>query len=155
MLPYLKDIDEQTRALIEPRLTGTAADLLRLVGLAATLALVQAYGGTDIYFPSDRYGSLRDPFRRLVDLVGPDNALVLTSEYSTSFRVYIPRCVSALNACRNAQMIRDYDALTQANGVNNPVLVIAKNYGMTIRNARRIINDTKKTRAALPRNSAQ
>lgn len=53
----------------------------KLIGLAETLALVEAYGGTRLYIPS----SINPETHTLVGVIGLDAALKLAAEYSGNY----------------------------------------------------------------------
>ena len=83
-------------SLLEPLLR----DMVQLVGLQATLAIVRQHGGTRLWFPNDP-----KPESPMVALVGIDNARRLCLHFGAD-RPTIPKAQAALQALRDAD-IRD------------------------------------------------
>lgn len=83
-------------SLLEPLLR----DMVELVGLKATLAIVKQHGGTRLWFPNDP-----KPDSPMVALVGMDNARRLCLHFGAD-RPTIPKAQAALQALRDAD-IRD------------------------------------------------
>jgi hypothetical protein len=105
-------------------------DLVELVGLPATMALVKAYGGIYLKVPTGARadGATR---ARLIGLMGEDAAEALIRTYGGE-RVAIARCEAALRDERDSRIIAAYDANTSA-------ATIALREGMTERNVRNIL----------------
>lgn len=105
-------------------------DLVELVGMPATMALVKAYGGIYLKVPTGARedGAVR---ARLIGLMGAENADKLIRTYGGE-RVSIARCDAALRDERDRRIIADYDADVSA-------ATIALREGMTERNVRNIL----------------
>lgn len=103
-------------------------ELTELLGFAATMRIVEAYGGVTFYVP-DRV----TPDHQLAKLVGHATALKLVEQYPR-LELRIPRCLSLLVAQRNAEIRRRYDADESA-----PQL--ARTFNLTERHVRRILSD--------------
>lgn len=86
-----------------------ARELVRLIGVNKTLALVASLGGTTFPMPHGRnkQGELR--LAVLAEVVGDASADTLSRQYGGT-RLYIPNCKDALRRVRNICMIEEYDA---------------------------------------------
>ena len=76
-------------------------DIAALIGLPATMRLVEAYGGTRLYVPK-RF----DPDHPLVKLLGHDNAARLVEQYGGSEHFDIPFAARAVRALRDREIRR-------------------------------------------------
>lgn len=105
-------------------------DIVDLVGLPATMALVRAYGGIYLKVPTGARadGAVR---ARLIALMGEDAAAALIRTYGGE-RVAIARCEAALRDERDSRIIAAYDANTSA-------ATIALRENMTERHVRNIL----------------
>ena len=94
-------------------------EFVRLIGLAPTMALVQAVGGRRVYFP-------KRPTQEhyLATIVGLDNLLKLGQEYGGVEHFQLPKAERALLAVRNAKIAADYAASKTARD-------LAIEYGLT------------------------
>lgn len=99
-------------------LPQSAQNLVRLIGLARAVRLIDQLGGTT--FPvakgKNRLGQLR--YELLADAIGVDAADILTQEYGGE-ALYIPNCAAALRAVRNRAIHDRFDQLTSHS--SNPV----------------------------------
>jgi hypothetical protein len=88
-------------------LPKSARDLIALIGLPSTLRLVDTHGGIMVnLYNTDT------SMDRMAGVVGLDNARALLKFYgSTPFTV--PVCMRALKAVRNAEILAEFDRLTQ------------------------------------------
>lgn len=82
--------------LLEPLLR----QLVELIGLPATLAIVERYGGTQLNIPRQA-----DQNAALVALIGADKAAVLGRALGPD-RLLIPKALPALTAVRNQVIVR-------------------------------------------------
>ena len=88
---------------IEARyLPGILQEIAEMIGLPATLKLVEAYGGVRLYIPK-RY----DPDHPLVKLIGHAHAARLCETYGGEMHFDIPRAVAATRAARDARIRND------------------------------------------------
>jgi Mor family transcriptional regulator len=91
--------------------TDLATDLLpkllqefvRLIGIEATLRLVERFGGLRIYIPLDP-----KPEHHLAQLIGLDNLAKLAQVYGGESHFELPKALHALTAVRNAKIRADY-----------------------------------------------
>lgn len=73
----------------------------RLVGLQATMALVQKWGGLRVYFPTPERVTEDHPYAAVI---GTDALLKLAEEYGGLPHFQLPKAERALQAVRNARM---------------------------------------------------
>jgi hypothetical protein len=88
--------------LLPPRLR----EFVRLIGLPATLRLVEHYGGLRIYIPARPA-----PDHPFAELIGFDKLSVLSAEYAvdgTGLRFVLPKAQRAFDAIRNEQIRTDF-----------------------------------------------
>jgi len=114
-------------------LPASMRELVSLVGITATLAIVKARGGIRLYVPvnADAEGELAtliglDPLKNLVDIYAGEE-------------IEIPRCIEALTAIKH-QMILD-DA---SNGMT--ITNIARKYEYTERGIRKALRRAEAAR---------
>lgn len=91
-MPPLNDLDVD---LLEPLLR----QLVDLIGLPATMAIVDAHGGTLLNIPRQA-----DQNATLVGLIGAEKAAILGRELGPD-RLLIPKAGAALLALRNRQIL--------------------------------------------------
>lgn len=116
--------------LLPPRLE----EFVRLIGLPATMLLVERFGGLRIYIPVSP--TQEHPF---AELIGFENLCALSAEYGidgTGLRFELPRALRALNAVRNARIRSDFiDGLS--------VRKLAAEHRLTERHVTRIVADVE------------
>lgn len=93
-------------------LPRSAIDLVDLIGLAATVRLVESMPG--ILFPvprgEDNNAAGADRFQQLSDIVGLEAARILIKHYGGKGGMYIPSCKTALRRARNRSIVALYNA---------------------------------------------
>ncbi|WP_057092538.1 hypothetical protein KV708_15800 [Comamonas thiooxydans] len=93
----------------------------RLVGLQATMALVQKWGGLRVYFPTPERVTEEHPYAAVIGI----NALLkLAGEYGGLPHFQLPKAERALQAVRNARIATEY-------ATNKTAREIAAEYGLT------------------------
>lgn len=92
------DLAELDVDLLEPLLR----EFCRLIGLPATLAIVEAWGGLPLYI-----AELQDPGSQLSKAIGYDQARVLGREFGGE-RPMIPKAGRALRALRDQRIRREH-----------------------------------------------
>jgi hypothetical protein len=106
------DLFEATNVLREParadELPATARELVRMIGLDATIQLVQMFGGDELVMPQKVRGTSR-LWDLLVEVIGEHAATRLVDE-TAGTRLYVPTCQAALLSERNREIARAYDA---------------------------------------------
>jgi Mor family transcriptional regulator len=78
-------------------------DFVRLIGLHATMLLVERFGGLRIYIPLNP-----KPDHHFAQLIGMDNLLKLSQVYGREDHFELPKAERALLALRNAKMKAEY-----------------------------------------------
>lgn len=106
-------------------LPGVLQEIASLVGLAATLALVRAYGGTRMYVPK-RF----DPDHPITKIVGHEAAVKLVEAYGGLEHFDLPKGEIAVKAARDKQIRAERSGTTHAR--------LAVKYGLTERQIRNI-----------------
>ena len=85
-------------------LPPVARELIEVIGLDATRALIEAFGGTRLYVP----GRLA-PDHALVKLLGEPAAAALAAHYAGD-ELGVPRAAAAMRAALHRQIVAAYDA---------------------------------------------
>lgn len=116
--------NEQHRALPE-----SLAEVQEVIGLPATMKLVEAYGGTRVYVPK-RLGVQH----KLANLLGVEQARRL-SHYFGGESLTVARAAQALRSERNKAIVRRFDA-------GETVRSLAQEHHMTERNIYTILSMT-------------
>lgn len=113
--------------LAAQHLPDSLADVVEIIGIEATLSLVEKLGGTRVYIPDGM-----SPSHHLVRLVGHKAAYALANAMPGE-TVDLPRCVNAVRAARDAQIRAERDSSTVRN--------LALKYGLTERQIYSILAD--------------
>lgn len=108
-------------------LPDSARELVRVIGVAAALSLIRAYGGCTLDVPRKPAGTW---YKALIDLIGTDAADALM-QYAPGVRLDIPNCKRAV--ARGLQR-----AIAAADAENLTAGQIAKKFGVTKRYVRKI-----------------
>jgi Mor family transcriptional regulator len=90
----VREIEELPQSLV---------DVAEVIGLAATLALVESAGGVRVYVP-ERLGDEH----RLIEWLGRDAAAALSAAFAME-ELVVPRCADALRRVRNRQIRHERD----------------------------------------------
>ena len=104
-------------------LPPVARDLAETIGLDATLALVERWGGTPLWVRPE-------PWPELVTVIGQEAAGKLCYAYALC-RLDIPRCVRSVRACRDRAIL----AASAAGATGSD---LARAYGLTRRQITKI-----------------
>ncbi|MGJ4748481.1 Mor transcription activator family protein [Leptospira sp. SA-E8] len=80
-------------------------DFVRLIGIPATMLLVQHHGGRRIYIPSPERCT---DAHALARLIGAENLGKLANYYGSVPHFQLPKAERALLAVRNARIVNDY-----------------------------------------------
>lgn len=102
-------------------------EMVALIGMQATLAIVQHYGGVRLYVPITM-----TPEHILARQIGADAAFKLSGEYGGLDHFYIPRAAVALRSARNTEIVDKF-----VKGVT--LRQLALSYGMTERGVTKIL----------------
>lgn len=101
--------------------------IAELIGLPATLKLVERFGGVRVYVPQTM-----PPSHALVDLLGADAAERLSRAFGGDEHFDVPRCTLAARRLRDAALIADF-----LDGTSHRALALK--YRLTERAVRKII----------------
>lgn len=93
-------------------LPESAQKLIALIGLPATLCLVDKFGGCTISL----YGS-DNSLEKMAEIIGRDAAMKLLKFYGVA-PFTVPLCHRALKAVRNADILAEFDRLTLDEGLS-------------------------------------
>jgi Mor family transcriptional regulator len=104
-------------------------DFVRLIGLHATMLLVERFGGLRIYIPLNP-----KPDHHFAQLIGIDNLVKLSKVYGREDHFELPKAERALLAIRNAKMKADYGPKS--------VRQLAAEHQLTERQVTRIVGAT-------------
>lgn len=91
-------------------LPQTARDLVDLIGLPATLVLIERRPGQTLTIPKRKRKAGEELFEQLLDLVGEDAAQKIVGRYGGEY-LTIPSCRRAACAVRDAELQARFDAL--------------------------------------------
>jgi len=94
-------------------LPESAQNLVRLIGIAKALRLIDRLGGTTFPIAKGitRLGQAR--YKLLAEVIGVDAADILTAEYGGE-SLYIPNCKDAIRRVRDRAIHSRFDALVKA-----------------------------------------
>lgn len=112
-------------------LDGVLGELVDLVGIQATLAIVERWGGIRMYAPEPR--SLH-PDHPLVEAVGQDAAEAIAAQFQSE-PVLVPRAVALVRRVRNHRI------RTEHRRDGDSAAVLARRYGLSLRQVRYILAD--------------
>lgn len=103
-------------------------EFVRLIGLPATMLLVEKFGGLRIYIPLNP-----TPEHHFAQLIGFANLERLSEVYGREDHFELPKAERALLALRNAKMRAEYGPKS--------VRQLAAEYGLTERHVTRLVGD--------------
>lgn len=90
-------------ALSTALLPKVLRDFVQRIGLAATMRLVEQFGGTRLYIPVNPH-----PDHHLAKLIGLENLTKLSSVYGAEDHFDIPRALHALRHLRDEKIRAEY-----------------------------------------------
>ena len=125
-----------------------AQRLVAVIGLAATLRLVDRHGGKDL-----RLYNTGPSLALLVEAVGADAADKLL-QYFGSDPFYVPKCKDALADVRNAKIHAEYDHMTQVEGRSGRDTIhrLAEKHDVSARHVWRILKKSSNVPAVRVKN---
>ncbi len=103
-------------------------DFVRLIGLHATMILVEHFGGRRLYIPAQP-----TPDHTLAQLIGLDKLQALSKVYGLEAPMDIPRAVAALRHLRNLKIRSEYGPKSAAK--------LAREHGLTERQVYSIVGE--------------
>lgn len=112
--------------------------MIRLIGLPASVKLVEQLGGTTfpVSLRKSRLGEIR--YEALSEVVGSDAADAITKHFGGD-SLYIPRCVTALREIMHRSIRRDFDEMTKEHSAIHSVTQLAVRYRMSDRHVWRVL----------------
>jgi len=96
-------------------LPRTARELAEVIGLPATLALVEAWGGQPVQIAKGKRARGRDQIDALAAIIGAHRARLVVARWGGEV-VTIPLCAAAVRAARDADLQDRFDILTGEDG---------------------------------------
>lgn len=125
-------------------------DIINIIGVSATLAMVNELGGRTWRFSRGYRGSGKIRAARLAEIVGQaESDRLIETLGKSAVPVYIPACSAALRALRNTEIIRNFDSMTSARhppySANDAVFELAGQYKMCDRQIWRILKGEQLT----------
>lgn len=123
-------------------LPDTGRDLVELIGLDATLSLVEALGGSTFPVPHRKNPEGEKRHSLLEKLCGEVAALELCKRYGGT-KLYVPNCKKALIRIRNIGMIHEFvERKAAGESANSIIADMAPRYKLADRNIWHIVNKT-------------
>lgn len=116
-------------ALSLDHLPGTARELVDLIGLPATLRLVDAYGGRTIQIAKGKRSRGAAQLQALAECVGKVAARAIAERYPGDF-LSIPNCKRAVAALRDARLQARFDELTAVHSARAAVALLTAEFGL-------------------------
>lgn len=113
-------IDPDAMQLAPESLPPSIQAVAEVVGLPATLRIVESYGGIRLWVPKT-IGEDHE----LMQLIGRDQAMSLVSVFGGEV-LSVPRCASAIRELRD-------EAIREARSAGEPVAKLARRHGLTER----------------------
>jgi hypothetical protein len=132
MTSTLIKLDQLTVADVR-LLPASVQDLVKVIGLTATLALVNQYGGTTLLIPQGKTRAGEQLFAKLAETIGEPEMAKLAEHCRDREPIYIPFCEAALRIVRDRLIRRDFDAYTVEYSANKAVAKLARAHGISDR----------------------
>lgn len=107
-------------------LPGVLREMSEIIGIPATMAIVQEYGGIRLYVPMKLTHD-----HQLIKLVGKENAEKLVDRFGGEVHFDIPLAEAALRQIRDTEIRKSWPSLSQSQ--------LAIKYRTTERHIRRIL----------------
>lgn len=104
-LPSLRSLDISL-------LPAAVQAIARLIGLPATLKLVEDFGGLTLYLPVGAREAGRQMLADLARRIGPEAAQILARHYAVT-PLYVPNCKPVLLRARDAALLKDRQQLAR------------------------------------------
>ena len=140
MLPRFEDLDPETAHLVESFLPASVLEMVRLIGLQAALLVIEHFGGTDLFFIREKETCFPADFLALAKVIGAEKAAILAREYPAVEKVYVPRCMKAMNALRNREIIALADKMIREKSMRQICKDLARQYRTSARTIQYIID---------------
>ncbi len=119
-------------------LPDSIQEIIDIIGLPATVKVVEALGGVTVKFPQ-RGGKLHPVIELTREAIGED-ALNSLADYFAGGEVYIPRCEAALCHLKHQRFIDEVAALTEDGlSITTAVMQLCPKYQFSDRTAWKIL----------------
>jgi len=139
LLPLAANFSPEQAMIVKESLPSTALDIANLIGLPATLALVEEFGGNELRIPVDRNGKAAELCQRISNAIGEKAALSILETYGGDV-LYIPCCTKTRRMLRDMEIVRTYDALILEGSGRNAVSILAKKFFLSCRGVEMIVS---------------
>lgn len=139
LLPLDANSLQMQAMVIKETLPSTALDLANLIGLPATLALVEDFGGNELRIPAYRNCKSAALFQKITGKIGEEAAIAISKAYGGDV-LYIPSCAKTRRALRDMEIVRAYDALILETSARDAVATLSKQYSLSNRGIEKIVN---------------
>lgn len=139
LLPLDANSFQMQAMVIKETLPSTALDLANLIGLPATLALVEEFGGNELRIPAYRNCKSAALFQKITEKVGEEAAIAISKAYGGDV-LYIPSCAKTRRALRDMEIVRAYDTLILETSARDAVATLSKQYYLSNRGIEKIVN---------------
>lgn len=132
-------LEQQVNNVSLADLPKSALDLIELIGMPATIALIEAMPAINFPVPrgEDNNVAGASRFAYLVDAVGDEAARILVSHFNGT-DMYVPSCKRAILRARDRKIVADYDAGTS-------IFELALKYKLSYRSIEMILKRTDTT----------
>lgn len=91
------------------QLPASLDEVLEVIGEAATLKMIDSYGGTTPRLPAKRNVNAKHPMTLIIGLEALEQ---LVKQLGGGRHVYIPRCAAGLRSKRDREIVQKYEAGT-------------------------------------------
>lgn len=118
--------------LSSAHLPAKARELIDMIGLPATLRLIDEYGGQTFQVAKGRRAKGVAQLEELAAVIGPEAAKKLSHTYGGEY-LSVPSCKRALLPSRDADLQARFDAMTSTGGLSarSAVNQLAKEFRIT------------------------
>lgn len=129
-------------AQLQSLLPASIHEVAAVIGMPATLRLVERFGGTTLPLPAGANRIGRNYLRALAKQIGDDDAQKL-AHYCAGEPLYIPRCDAALRRLRDLSICDQFEAAVRTGKTANKAVVeLALEYKLTDRWIWNILKET-------------
>lgn len=125
---------------VQHLLPDSIREMAEVIGLPATMRVVDALGGLSVDFPSDPQAMLPLTVEQQRQVLG-DKVLCQLSTYFAGEKLYIPRCETALRAVRNQQFIDNVaEIIEDGYSMTSAIMQLCPKYKISDRTAWKILS---------------
>ncbi|WP_293934015.1 Mor transcription activator family protein [Iodobacter sp.] len=116
-------------------------ELVGLIGLTATMRLVEHHGGTSILIPQGKNREGQIAFEAMAEVVGYKEMTLLAKHFKGNDVLYVANCKAAIRAVRNRLIRRDFDAYTLEESGSRAVMKLARDHQLSDRRVWEILKE--------------